>query len=56
VQDSVFRAAVSGSAVFAIAGERAAHDARGPGSLAVALVDHLYLVGREGDEAPVSST
>jgi hydroxyethylthiazole kinase len=54
VEDSALRAAVSGSAVFAIAGERAAQDARGPGSLAVALLDHLYLVGREGDDGSAS--
>jgi hydroxyethylthiazole kinase len=51
VEDSALRAAVSGSAVFATAGERAAREARGPGSLAVALLDHLYLLGR-GDHDP----
>jgi hydroxyethylthiazole kinase len=51
IEDSPLRAAVSGSAVFAIAGERAALDSRGPGSLAVALVDNLFLVGRKGDNA-----
>jgi hydroxyethylthiazole kinase len=45
VEDSALRAAVSGSAVFAVAGERAAGEARGPGSLAVRLLDHLYLLG-----------
>jgi hydroxyethylthiazole kinase len=54
--DTPLRAAVSGSAVFAIAGERAAEDARGPGSLAVALLDRLYLVGHEGVEGSVSSS
>jgi hydroxyethylthiazole kinase len=49
IEDSALRAAVSGSAVFAIAGERAALDSRGPGSLAVALIDNLYLVGGKGD-------
>jgi hydroxyethylthiazole kinase len=51
IEDSPLRAAVSGSAVFAIAGERAAADSRGPGSLAVTLIDNLYLVGRKGDNA-----
>ena len=46
VEDSALRAAVSGSAVFAVAGERAASEVRGPGSLAVALLDHLHLLGR----------
>jgi hydroxyethylthiazole kinase len=51
VEDSALRAAVSGSAVFATAGERAARESRGPGSLAVALVDHLFLLGR-GEQDP----
>jgi hydroxyethylthiazole kinase len=55
VQDSALRAAVSGSAVFAIAGERAALGVRGPGSLAVALLDSLYLIGREDVEGVVHS-
>lgn len=41
-------AAVSASAVFALAGERAAADVRGPGGMAVALLDQLYLIGRSG--------
>ncbi len=39
-------AAVSASAVFAAAGERAAAASRGPGSMMIALLDGLYLVGR----------
>jgi hydroxyethylthiazole kinase len=50
VADSPLQAAVSGSAVYALAGERAAIGARGPGTVAVALLDNLYLIGREGDD------
>jgi len=46
VSETVLDAAVSASAVFAAAGERAAAEVRGPGSLAVALLDNLYLLGR----------
>ena len=50
VSASPFQAAVSGSAVYALAGERAARVAVGPGSLAVALLDSLFLIGTEHDE------
>jgi hydroxyethylthiazole kinase len=43
------RAATAASAVFAHAGERAATQARGPGSFASAFVDELWLIGREAD-------
>jgi hydroxyethylthiazole kinase len=46
VSDTPLQAAVSASAVFAAAGERAAAESRGPGGLAVALLDNLYLVAR----------
>jgi hydroxyethylthiazole kinase len=39
------RAAASASAIFALAGERAAHVAPGPGSFAVAFLDELSRVG-----------
>jgi hydroxyethylthiazole kinase len=39
--------AASASAVFAAAGERAAQQSRGPGGLASALLDNLYLVARD---------
>lgn len=50
VSDSPLQAAVSGSAIFALAGERAARRAQGPGSLATELLDNLYLIGT--DAAP----
>ncbi len=46
VAPSPLDAAIAASAVFAAAGERAAEDARGPGAMATALLDHLYLIGR----------
>jgi hydroxyethylthiazole kinase len=42
VSDTPLQAAVSASAVFAAAAERAAAEVRGPGGMAVALLDHLY--------------
>jgi hydroxyethylthiazole kinase len=42
------RAAASASAVFAIAGERAAQSAPGPGSFAVAFLDQLWHVALDG--------
>jgi hydroxyethylthiazole kinase len=45
VAETPFEAAVAASAVFGAAGQRAAAEARGPGSLAVALVDQLHLLG-----------
>ena len=50
VADSPVDAAVTASAVFGAAGQRAAAEVRGPGSLAVALLDQLYLArpGRVG--------
>jgi hydroxyethylthiazole kinase len=45
VSQSPFEAAVSASAVFAAAGERAVEESRGPGSIAVALLDNLFLLG-----------
>ena len=44
VTDSPVDAAVTASAVFGAAGQRAAAEVRGPGSLAVALLDQLYLL------------
>lgn len=44
VADSPVDAAVTASAVFGAAGQRAAAEVRGPGSLAVALLDQLYLL------------
>ena len=41
------RAAASASAIFALAGERAAHAATGPGSFSVAFLDELARIGRE---------
>jgi hydroxyethylthiazole kinase len=49
VSESPLQAAVSGSAVFARAAERAANESRGPGSLAFNLIDQLFLIGRESD-------
>lgn len=46
VSATTLDAAVTASAVFAAAGERAAADVRGPGGLAAALLDQLYLLGR----------
>ncbi len=43
------RAAVTASALFKIAAERAGHTARGPGTLAAAFLDQLFLVGVEKD-------
>ncbi len=45
VADSPLDGAVSASAVFAQAGERAAAEVRGPGGMASALLDNLYLIG-----------
>ncbi len=45
VSGSPLDAVVAASAVFAAAGERAASESRGPGSLAAALLDNLYLIG-----------
>jgi len=42
--DTALSAAVSASAVFAAAGERAAELAQGPGGMATALLDSLYLL------------
>lgn len=42
------RAAASASGIFAIAGERAAPSARGPGTFAVAFLDQLSLLGLNG--------
>jgi len=42
--DTALDAAVSASAVFAAVGERAGEQARGPGSMASALLDNLYLL------------
>jgi hydroxyethylthiazole kinase len=47
VSASPLQAAVSGSAVYARAGELAARTADGPGSLAVALLDQLFLIGTD---------
>jgi hydroxyethylthiazole kinase len=44
VAGSPVDAAVTASAVFGAAGQRAAAEVRGPGSLAVALLDQLYLL------------
>ncbi|MGO9750486.1 MAG: hydroxyethylthiazole kinase [Solirubrobacteraceae bacterium] len=44
VCDSPLDGAVSASAVFAAAGERAAAQVRGPGGMAAALLDQLYLI------------
>jgi hydroxyethylthiazole kinase len=49
VSESPLQAAISGSAVFARAAERAANESRGPGTLAFNLIDQLYLIGRESD-------
>ncbi|MGO9899533.1 MAG: hydroxyethylthiazole kinase [Solirubrobacteraceae bacterium] len=46
VSDSPLEGALSASAVFAAAGERAAAQSRGPGGLASALLDNLYLIGQ----------
>jgi hydroxyethylthiazole kinase len=46
VSQTPLSAAVSASAVFALAGERAAGETRGPGGFAAALLDNLYLLGR----------
>lgn len=45
------RAAVAGSAAFAVAGEQAAQGAAGPGSFAAAFLDQLYTLGRAEAEA-----
>lgn len=45
--ETPLRAAVSASALFAAAGERAAKGARGPGSFAPAFLDELSSLGRE---------
>jgi len=42
VADTALNAAVSASAIFAAAGERAAEQAQGPGGMATALLDSLY--------------
>lgn len=42
VEPDAFTATVAGLAVFGVAGELAAEEARGPGSLQVALLDALY--------------
>lgn len=39
------RAAITASAVYAAAAERAADDSRGPGSFAAAFLDRLFLIG-----------
>ena len=44
-QPDRLRAAVSASAMYAAAGERAARDASRPGSFAPAFLDHLYAIG-----------
>ena len=44
VEPSPLRAAVAGLALFALAGEQAAAQATGPGSLAVSLLDRLHLL------------
>jgi hydroxyethylthiazole kinase len=49
VSESPLQAAISGSAVFARAAERAANESRGPGTLAFNLIDQLFLIGRESD-------
>ena len=46
---SPLRAAVAGSALFKLAAGRAGRTARGPGSLATAFLDQLFLAGVEKD-------
>jgi hydroxyethylthiazole kinase len=45
VTEGTLRAATSASAVLAAAAERAAREARGPGSFSVALLDQLFALG-----------
>ncbi|HOB62958.1 MAG TPA: hydroxyethylthiazole kinase [Candidatus Competibacteraceae bacterium] len=47
VEAEAFLATVAGLAVFAVAGEIAAEQARGPGSLQVALLDALYTMTQD---------
>lgn len=47
VEDDAFAAAVAGCALFAEAGERAAREARGPGSMAWRFLDALAATGPE---------
>lgn len=46
LDDDAQRAAVAASAVFATVGQRAAPGAAGPGSFAVAFIDHLAILSR----------
>jgi hydroxyethylthiazole kinase len=54
VSTSPLEAAASASAVLAAAAERAARNARGPGSFAVALLDQLWLLGAADGSVPAT--